>query len=75
MILLWMMLDELLAKRVLQHAHHHKARHQKRGVADAVVDLHMVFGTWPKISRYSTAVSTGAATVWKLTFQKRSTSL
>ena len=31
--------------------------------------------TWPKISRYSTAVSTGAATVWKLTFQKRSTSL
>ena len=30
---------------------------------------------WPKIIRYSSAVITGASTVWKATFQKRRISL
>ena len=32
-----------VGKRVLQHAHHHEARNQKRGVAHPVVHLHMLF--------------------------------
>ena len=38
-------------------------------------DLAAGKATWEKINWYSSADSAGAATVWKATFQKRSTSL
>src|ERR1039458_9314240 len=74
-ILDWIRLEELLANAFCSTAIITRPGTRKAEYGTAPYTRACPCITWEKMSRYRSVVSTGAAMVWKATFQKRRSSL